>query len=278
HTSSWAGDKDDAAVRTAVDEYAKAWNEGEGKGVAKLWSPGGVFINEQGERSSAVQRQEQVEKKGTPGAPRPQVAVVVDSVRLVGSNVALVEGTDSMTFASPPGVTRGRFSAVFVQRDGKWLIEEVRQLGKRSEDPVDHLHELEWMIGDWIGLSGDLESHSSVQWSENKKFITREFKVFDDDDLKLSGTQVIGWDPKVRKLKSWYFDSTGCIGEGVWVQDGEHWIVNISGVLEDGQIVTATNVYTPVDQDSYLRQSLQMKIGGRAVADREVRVVRNEES
>lgn len=278
HASSWADDKaakEEAAVREAVAGYVKAWNQGDAKGVAGLWTPDGVFINERGERS---RRQDQTEINSPTGGAKPKLAVEVNSIRLVGSNVALIEGTDSMSFSDSEVVTRGRFSAVFVLRDGKWLVEEVRQLEKRSEDPVDHLTELEWMIGDWIGLSGDLESHSSVQWSANKKLITRDFEVYDDDDLKLSGTQVIAWDPKTRNIKSWYFDSTGSIGEGIWVQHGDHWIVTISGVLEDGQIVTGTNVYTPVDKDSYLRQSLNMRVGGRLVADQEVRVVRNEDS
>ena len=34
----------------------------------------------------------------------------------------------------------------------------------------------------------------------------------------MSGTQLIGWDPRIRQIRSWVFDSDGGFSEALWSQ------------------------------------------------------------
>ena len=40
------------------------------------------------------------------------------------------------------------------------------------------------------------------------------------DGFQLSGTEVIGWDPTSRSIRSWVFDSDGSFGQAVWTRRG----------------------------------------------------------
>ena len=71
------------------------------------------------------------------------------------------------------------------------------------------------------------ERHAALScgWSEDQKFLLAEFSVRTGDDVILSGTQRIGWDPLTHRIKSWYFDSHGGYGEGDWTGSGGDWTV-----------------------------------------------------
>ena len=92
----------------------------------------------------------------------------------------------------------------------------------------------------------------------------------------MSGTQIIGWDPRTRQIKSWFFDSDGSLGEGRWEKYDKDWIVSVTGVLRDGRSVAATNVYTPIDQNNILMQSLRVRIGDETKPNTETYIVRIE--
>ena len=53
---------------------------------------------------------------------------------------------------------------------------------------------------------------------------------------------MIGWDPRRHRIRSWNFDSNGGYGESTWKQDGDRWIIQHSGVLQDGSEVSAVHV------------------------------------
>jgi hypothetical protein len=83
-----------------------------------------------------------------------------------------------------------------------------------------------------------------------------------DEEVTLEGDQFVGWDPVAGQIRSWTFDSEGGIGEGVWIQDGSHWLVKASFVLADGARASALNVYTYVDADTIRWQSTNREIAG----------------
>ena len=66
--------------------------------------------------------------------------------------------------------------------------------------------------------------------------------------MKMSGTQRIGWDPALQKLRTWTFDSEGGFFHGLWTQDGDQWLLTASGVTADGRTATSTSSYQPIDQ------------------------------
>ena len=92
--------------------------------------------------------------------------------------------------------------------------------------------------------------HSSCDWTADHTFLIRTFKTVGKDGKPLAGTEVIAWEPRAHRIRSWVFDSHGAFGENVWVRDGNRWTIEHSGVLADGSDVSATHVLTLVDPNT----------------------------
>ena len=78
----------------------------------------------------------------------------------------------------------------------------------------------------------------------------------------MSGVQRIGWDPARKKLRSWTFDSEGGFVNGLWTKDGDEWLLTSAGVTAEGETVTATSVYTRVDNEMITWRYRSLIVGG----------------
>jgi hypothetical protein len=83
----------------------------------------------------------------------------------------------------------------------------------------------------------------------------------------MSATQRIGWDPLAKILRTWVFDSEGGFSEGVYSQDGDQWIVKMTGVTHDGKLHSSTNVTTIVNKDRRTWESRDRMIAGETQPD-----------
>lgn len=124
------------------------------------------------------------------------------------------------------------------------------------------LDALEWMVGEWIDEGEGATIITTCSWTKKRKFLKRSFKVTIDEKVTLEGDQFVGWDPLAGQIRSWTFDSEGGFGEGLWIQDGNRWLVKASFVLADGSRASALNVYTLVDDDTIRWQSTNREIAG----------------
>ena len=109
---------------------------------------------------------------------------------------------------------------------------------------------------------------STCDWTANRAFLIRKFKVEGAADVSRAGTEVIGWDPRARRIRSWAFDTDGGFGENVWVKDGNRWLVRCAGTRPDGSEVSATNVFTVVDANTVL---LPVRKTGPSTANRNLK-------
>ena len=121
------------------------------------------------------------------------------------------------------------------------------------------------MVGDWsdeVSPQNGVSVHSTCAWTANKTFLIRKFTVGGRADVSRAGTEVIGWDPRTQRIRSWVFDTDGSFGESVWVQDGNRWLVSYSGTSPDGSSVSATNVLIPVDANAVTVESKNRTANG----------------
>ena len=133
------------------------------------------------------------------------------------------------------------------------------------------------MIGHWVDQGEDSTVDTVCEWTKNGNFITRSFAVSFKDRIDLEGTQVIGWDPVTRKIKSWMFDSEGGYGNGVWTRKGNRWIVKASRVLTSGEKASSVNIITYVNRNTFRWQSIGREIDGELLPNiDEVQVVRKQ--
>lgn len=274
-TSYGADDPDIAAIRASVKSYTDAYNKGDAKAVAEHWSETAEWVSPSGQK---IKGRASIEKALTAMFAElkgMKVEVAEPTVRLVTPDVAVEEGTVNVVFPNDSPATSS-YIAIHVKKDGKWKLDSVRETEIPAEAlQRDGLDQLEWLVGEWVDNGPKSTVETNVSWSKNGAFLTAIFRVTASDDDELEGTQVIGWDPVSRSIRSWMFDSDGGFGQGTWKQQGNRWIVSFSQTLADGRQATSTNIYQMVDENSYLWQSIDRRLDGEALPDiKEVKVVR----
>ena len=208
--------------------------------------------------------------------PDAVLAVTIDTIRFVTSDVAIEEGVAVVT--GPDGRLRATgYAAVHVKRDGRWQVDSIREaeLAVTEESAGNRLAELAWLVGDWVDQSETATVETSVTWTKNKTFLSYAFKVSTGGINELEGTQVLGWDPLKKTIRSWMFDSDGGFGEGVWTRKSDRWEVKLRQVLADGRTASSTNIYTPIDDNTFKWQTTHRELDGESLPDVEpVTVVR----
>lgn len=267
---------DEAAVRKAGAAYVDAFNAGDLTTLASLWSPDGVYVNridgEQVVGRAAIAAQFKSLFETTENL---KLAVEVDSIQFVSPNVALEHGIASFLEqgADPETV---EYSAVYVRRDGNWLLDRVTDQASRTLlSNYEQLKSLEWFIGSWVDQDENVRIVTDCNWTKNKNFITRSFTVSAAGDVELSGMQIIGWDAAVKKIRSWTFDSDGGFAQGVWSNSKGRWYVHKKGTTASGETTTAVNHITTVDDETFAFESTQRTLAGELLPNiDEVLVVR----
>jgi hypothetical protein len=207
-------------------------------------------------------------------APKKQIEVTIESIRFLGADLAMEEGTTKETDApgEPPEIDG--YTVLHVKRDGKWMMAMARDEEGPPPSAHEQLQDLAWLVGDWVDDDGSTVVKSSCRWSEDGNFLLQEFQ------LKISGrnamrvSQRIGWDPVANSIRSWVFDSEGGFGESLWTRDDDVWVIKATGVRPDGLTASATNELVRAGKDAYVFRTRDRIVGDDVLPPMEVKVVR----
>jgi uncharacterized protein (TIGR02246 family) len=268
-------EKDEAEIRSAIDAYVKAYNASDAQAVANLWSEEGEWVSPQGERLHTRKAIAAELAQMFKLAPKLSIEIAKPSIRFITNDVAIEEGHVTV-FNAGEITSEATYTAIHVKRDGQWQLDSVRE----TEIPdliaaPEQLQDLAWLVGEWVDQAEDSLVETKVTWTKNKRFLSCNFRVSLPNLEPLEGIQIIGWDAASGAIRSWVFDSSGTIGEGVWSHDGNHWIVKSSQVLADGSRASATNIYEIQDENSYKWKSIGRSVGDQFLPNiEEVLVVR----
>jgi uncharacterized protein (TIGR02246 family) len=258
---------DENAIRLNVQAFTKVANTHDAKALAAMFAPAGELVNQEGH---AVAGREAIERTFAvifKAHPKMRLAVMVQSIRFVSPSVAIEEGVSSIMHASGEGAEHNRYMVVHVKQDGRWQMASARDLPDEANAGSDELAKLEWLIGQWIDESPTALVITSYRWDADRRAILSEFKVQVGGRPGMAGSQRITWDPATKKLHSWVFDSEGGYAEGVWTQNGNQWIVKLTGARRDGSVASATNVTTRVAKDRMTWQSRDRVVGDEVLPD-----------
>ncbi len=265
-------------IEKAIRDYSEAFNKKDAKALAAHWAPEGVYTNrETGERITGREAIEQNFSEILKESAAKRLSVALNDVRLVKPDVAIADGRALLSVAGNGGPTETAFTSVFVKQNDQWLIDSVHETQSPTPStPRAALAELEWMVGAWVDDSDEATVTTSVRWSPHEAFLIRSFRVqMQEDDELREGTQVIGWDPKNKQIRSWTFDSDGSFGEGTWSKNGDEWMVRMSHTLADGRVASGTQVISRIDNDSVTVQSIGSEVEGEPTPTAEpVKVIR----
>ena len=241
--------EDEAAIRKVGTEYVAAFKKHDAKALASYWSPEAVYVNRMtGENvvgREAIQQQFEALFKSQ---GELQLAISVQSIQFISPNVAAEHGV--ATFVTPNAAPEEvGYTAVYVQRDGKWLLDRVTDKDAPADPPsYEQLKQLEWMIGRWVDKDDNASIVTECRWTKNNSFIVRSFAISIEDRIDMSGMQIIGWDAASKKVRSWTFDSEGGFSEGRWSKKGDRWFIEKTGIMADGSTAipgTVLNRWNP---------------------------------
>jgi len=270
---------DRAAIEKAVASYVKAFNAHDAAALAGHWSPEGVYTSrlsgEQIVGQKALTAEFAALFKEIKGA---KLQVATQSVDFVSPNVALEQGTATVIKPNAEPA-KSSYSAVFVRRGSKWLIDRISEGQEPPAAPSHHekLKGLDWLVGTWIDEEGGEVIKTECKWTRNKNFLVRSFTASIGDYVDITGMQFVGWDPARKQIRSWVFDSDGGLAEGVWKHKGDRWIVQTKATLADGKIASSTSILKPLGTDRFSWQQVNRTVDGELLPNLdEVIIVRGE--
>ena len=253
------------ALTDLLASFVKAFNGNDAKALGALFTPEAEIEDEDGEvtrgRDAIVSRFSEIFKQS--GGDR--LSVETDSLRFLGTDIAIEEGTASLTTHDGEPPDTNRYSVIYARQDGRWLHARIRDEQPDEDSPHEQLRQLEWMLGEWVNESDDGIVKTNCKWSDEGNFLLREFDVKVEGRIALSGTQRIGWDLQRKQFRIWVFDDRGGFADGLVSREGERWVTTASGVRSDGQSVSVTTALTPLGKDRILWETLERSVGGEVV-------------
>jgi uncharacterized protein (TIGR02246 family) len=257
-------------IRDLVAAFAKAYSTPDAKALGAFFTDEANVIDSAGETTRGKPAIVEMYASSFEENGRLSLEPKVEEILFITPDVARVEGQTRLSTQTGDATDFTRFSSLVVNRNGKWLVAELREYPAPVEDvsSYDRLRELEWMVGDWVDESDNVKASSTVRWADNNSFLVRTYQVEVKGEKATSGTVFIGWDPSTGQIKSWMFDSEGGHGDGLWTRtDEKEWVVKAQGVLRDGRPTSATQIHVVLNKDSVKTSSIDRIVGGEIAPD-----------
>jgi uncharacterized protein (TIGR02246 family) len=253
---------DQAAIKKVGQSFIKDYLGGDAKAVAAHWTTNGEYFAEDG---TTLRGRAEIEKTYAElfakKKAHTKASIEVTSIRFPSKDTAIEEGYFKARTGTGPATT-SKYAVFHVREDGKWLMAVLREWP--SEGPS--LRDLEWLIGAWEAKRDDIEVRTTYEWWGDKSFI-RVAITIKQKGRTSEGFQMIGKDGSTGEIRSWTFDRNGSFSEATWSRDGKKWTQDSAGVIEDGSVLTATNILSQLDNDSFTFQSVNRSVGGEGVSD-----------
>ncbi len=236
----------EAEVRATAIAFVKAFNQGDAKAVAALWIPQGSAAEADGtiyKGRAAIEQQYAALFKQHSDA---RISVAIKSIEFPTPTTAIEDGISQVDAQHAGPAQVARYTAVHVKVDAKWLLASVRETNVELPSSFAKIESLGWLVGTWTAQHDGTKVRTTVRWIANNSFLERQYTVSTDGIVTSSGRQIIGWDPKIGKIRSWSFDATGGYGSGVWTATPEGWQIEQSGVLADGTPTSSRDTWVRI--------------------------------
>lgn len=265
---------DEKAIRSSLEEFVAAFNKGDAKGIAALWTPDCEYVDETGR---IFRGREVIEKEYAAffaAHAKVKIETGVSSLKMFGNGAAAEDGTSIVKNADGAILSRGSYTALHLKQGDKWLMTSVREHGSPSSSERPAFADLEWLIGDWTAEKDSKVLDFSFKWIADKKFIELSYTARDMGAPARSGIQIIGRNPTSGKLISWSFDSTGGHGQGQWKLLKRGVLIESRGIMPDGAPTRSREIVSKIDGSSLSWQSVNRRVAGHRLNDSEPLVLK----
>jgi hypothetical protein len=253
-----------AAVAKRVKSYVAAFNSRDVAACTEHWSKAAEY-SLGGVAQPVVGRKAIGEALTKLLATDEQFEMSVSNQRFraVAENVVTEDGIAQLV-SETHGVEYARYLVVHVKQNGAWYRDSIRETLLGTIVPSDSdADELESLIGTFGNQSDEGSLAVKATWMHDKRFISRTFELQDKQGHKVTATEIIGWDPAARVIRSWSFDSQGGFEQAVWNRDGDQWLIKANGVLPNGSTATEQRMLSVDSNRNLNTQVIEQQIAGR---------------
>jgi uncharacterized protein (TIGR02246 family) len=257
------GDADRAAILKSAQDFAEAFNKGDAKAVAALWT-------EQGESrvlgGATVAGRAAIEKnyaelfKKQSGA---RIEVLVRSIRFPAKDMAVEEGLIRETVGERGIPSTTTYVAVHAREEGRWKI----ALSSEAGHGESRLEDLEWLLGSWTTKVKTDDVTFTFAKDPKKPFITGTFTRKPEGKEAVSGSIRIAVDPETGRIRSWGFGDDGSHSQSLWTNDGKSWLLEMRGVLTDGTPTSEVVILQRVAADAITWRVTDRVLGDERLPD-----------
>ncbi|HMF13457.1 MAG TPA: SgcJ/EcaC family oxidoreductase, partial [Gemmataceae bacterium] len=192
---------DEAAIRANVTAFVKAYNAKDAKAIAAMFTPDGLIVDKEGDASEGREAIQKVFSGMFAESPKKQIEVTIESIRFVGADLAMEEGTTKETAAPGEIPEYDGYTVLHVKRDGKWLMAMARDEEGPPPSSHEQLRPLAWLVGEWVDDGGSVVVNSTCRWSEDGNFLLQEFNIQVSGKNAMRVSQRIGWDPQAKSIR-----------------------------------------------------------------------------
>jgi uncharacterized protein (TIGR02246 family) len=259
----------EAAIRAAENVFVQAFNRGDAKAVAELWTPNGSLADDRGRLFKGRKAIEDEYARFFAEHRGVKIEVAIESIEQPAPGVAIEVGTARVVIQGVIVPTASRYTAIHVLADGQWRMASVCESSIELPSSYSRLQDLGWLVGRWEARNGDTTVLTTFRWTANQSYLQREYTVRKGGVTESSGLQIIGWDPQAGRIRSWSFDSTGGNGSALWTPVGNGWQMDSRGVLADGTPTSSLDALVRVagENDVFGWRSINRRIAGRPLPD-----------
>jgi len=252
------GPADVAAVRAASQAYRDALATGDVAAVRAAWTADGDIVDSFGRRLRADEPGALDGGTTSAGEPRPQFRIDETQIRFLAADVAVEDGTVDVLLPGTTTPVEGWFSALWVRSGDDWKLAGLRESERPTAGDANLLDDLGWLVGEWtldvdqpVGTEAAVAdpTEMTVRWNAGRTFLIRDIRVAAADGDAVDYHQRIGWDPVVRRIRSWSFATDGSRSEATWFRDGDSWVAVQTGIMPDGRQDSVVNIYSHDGRD-----------------------------
>ena len=124
----------------------------------------------------------------------------------------------------------------------------------------EHLKDLQYFVGEWKYEGEDagdkVTGETKAEWINDKSFLLVRSVTKRPDGTQMHFTEVIGWDPVKKQMRSWGFGGLGGYGQSIWTKNGNKWTMKNDQpwIRWNGDKLTGTTVREIIDEDTYVEE------------------------
>lgn len=256
----------DEEIRASAKNFAAAYNRADADAVAAHWTDDGEYqigSNFVKGRSAIAALYQQF----LAAHPGSKMDIQIASIRQLSLNTVIEQGTTSVKNSPHGPATASTYTAVHVKQADKWYLATVRD----DESPYlvfdRDVKELAWLVGEWHTGKAATKVSWTCDWLADERFLRVEVAMHAPGGKQRHGTQIIGRNPLTGQVVSWFFNSDGSYGSGIWQQAASHWLIESRGLAADGTPTAAVNILYAASDDVCSWQSTQRMLGDTALPD-----------